>query len=430
MCDTEAAKVSMVTRARHSRFLRHNSIFFIGAAAVGVLNYLYYPIMGRFLDTVSFGEVQTLISLFLQITIFLSVLGLVTINVVTNYKSTDERNAVVLELEKLGLYFGLLLLAVTICFSKQIAAFLHFGSTWPIIILMLALVVSVPFTFRGAFLRGKQAFMQASISNIMSAAGKLMLALLLVGTGLGTSGAIGGLVLAQLAAFGYTAFWAGKHGLVRRDSQRLFAAPNIHLLAPELKYGGLVLLGSFVITLQYSLDVVIVKHFFDPHTAGLYAGIASVARIIFFATSSIALVMMSLVRLEASAAENRAVLIKSLGLTLLAGLPLTAIMVWVPEQVTTVLMGDSYAAIAKVLPLLAISVCIVSILNVFVSYHLALRRYALAPLVLIGGGITYVLLAIHHDSLDAIVHGLFIGSISLLGILAIWMASRHLKELI
>jgi len=422
--------VGMFERARHSRFLRHNSIFFIGAAAVGVLNYLYYPIMGRFLDTVSFGEVQTLISLFLQITIFLSVLGLVTINVVTNYKSVHERNLVVLELEKLGLYFGLVLLVVTICFGRQIAAFLHFSSVWPFILLMLALVVSVPFTFRGAFLRGKQAFMQASISNIMSAAGKLILAVLLVAAGLGTGGAIGGLVLAQLIAFTYTAFWAGKHGLVRPANQRLLSAPNVRLLAPELRYGAIVLVGSFVITLQYSLDVVVVKHFFDPQTAGLYAGIASVARIIFFATSSIALVMMSLVRLDASAAENRAVLGKSLALTLLAGLPITVAMALFPEQITTILMGDGYAAVAKLLPMLAAAICIVSIVNVLVSYHLALRRYVLAPLVLIGGCITYVLLSTHHGSLEAIVHGLFVGSIALLGIVGTWTGSRHLKELI
>ena len=71
--------VGFLRHARRSRFLRHNSVFFISAVAVGALNYLYYPIMGRLLNTAQFGEVQTLISLFLQIAIFLSVLGLVTI---------------------------------------------------------------------------------------------------------------------------------------------------------------------------------------------------------------------------------------------------------------------------------------------------------------------------------------------------------------
>jgi O-antigen/teichoic acid export membrane protein len=89
--------VNMLHRARSSVFLRHNAIFFIGSVAVGLLNYLYYPVIGRLLSPVAFGEVQTLISLFLQVAIFLMVLGLVTINIVANYKSDTERDAVIFE---------------------------------------------------------------------------------------------------------------------------------------------------------------------------------------------------------------------------------------------------------------------------------------------------------------------------------------------
>src|SRR5579872_3150008 len=97
---------------RSSTFLRHNAIFFLGAAAAGALNYLFYPILARMLPTGSFGEVQALCSLFAQINIFLGVLGLLTVNVVVNAEET-QRDQIILELEKLALIVGLALVVIT-----------------------------------------------------------------------------------------------------------------------------------------------------------------------------------------------------------------------------------------------------------------------------------------------------------------------------
>lgn len=416
--------------APRSGFLRNNSIFFVGAAAVGALNYLYYPVMGRLLDTVSFGEVQSLISLFLQITIFLTVMGLVTINVVTNYTSEKTRNAVVLEFEKLALLLSGILLVLTLIFGQAIARFLHFNSSLPFTLLVLALIVSVPFTFRGAFLRGKQKFGLASLGNIVSAGGKLGFAALLVVAGYGTAGAIGGLIVAQSLAFVVVAFWTAKLGLTRPEGWRWFVRPNVRLLAPELRYGLLVLVGSLIITLQYSLDVIVVKHFFDPQTAGLYAGIASVARIIFFLTASIAMVLMSLVKMHAPSAHNEKVLVKSLILTALVGLPVLGMCVLEPTRITTLLMGSTYAEAAWLLPRLATAVFIVALLNVFVSYYLALRRYMVAPVLAIGALATYTLMYVHHASLLDIVNSLLIGSLVMLAAVLVWIGSRQAKELL
>ncbi|HZM64465.1 MAG TPA: oligosaccharide flippase family protein [Candidatus Saccharimonadales bacterium] len=422
--------MNLIKHARSSRFLRHNGIFFFGAAAVGALNYLYYPVMGRLLDTVAFGEVQTLISLFLQITIFLSVMGLVAINVVANYTSTTLRNAVVWEFEKLALCIGIVLLLLSIAFGNEIAQFLHFDSLVPFSLLMLALIATVPLTFRSAYLRGLKKFGLVSLGNIVSACGKLALAVVLVLAGFNTAGAIGGLVAAQLLAFMYVAWWAAKLGLQRPEQSRWLAWPDFRLLAPELRYGLLVLVGSLVITLQYSLDVIVVKHFFDPHTAGLYAGIASVARIIFFATASIAMVLMSLVKVSAPTAQNEKVLVKSLVLTAAVGLPVLVLCVVWPTGTTSLLMGQAYAEVAPILPRLATAIFIVAMLNVFVSYYLALRRFMIAPILGIGALTTYVLMYVHHGSLGDVVNSLLIGSLVMLATIILWIGSKQAKEFV
>jgi O-antigen/teichoic acid export membrane protein len=418
----------LVRAMRQSQFLRDNAIYLVGSIVVGILNYLYYPVLGRLLAPSAFGEVQTLVSLFLQISIFLSVLGLITVNIVANYQDEHERNAVVLEFEKLAFAISVALLLVTVVFQSSLKHFLHFNSSWPFVILMLSVVATVPFTFRGAFVRGKKKFGVSAISTIIGAGAKLLFSAVLVMVGLGTAGAIGGLILAQAVAAGYVAWWALRLGLKRRAGERRRAFPDFRVLMPELRYGLLVLVGSLVITLQYSLDIIVVKHYFDAHTAGLYAGVASVARIIFFLTASIALVLMPSVRLHHTPQQNRQLLYKSL--LLFAGLSIPTLLFFVgfPKLVVGVLMGSSYESMAGLLPKLGVAICVIAALNLFVSYYLALRRYGIAVVVLAGGLTTYGLMLAHHASPSAVVSSLLVGSLVMVGLLVAWVCATNILK--
>jgi O-antigen/teichoic acid export membrane protein len=408
--------------------MRHNVIFFFGAAAVGALNYLYYPVMGRLLDPQSFGEVQTLISLFLIITIFLTVLGLVVVNVVANNRSSEGSNEAVLEIEKLALWTSLSLLALAIVFGRQLASFLQFNSVWPFILLALAITASVPFTLRGAYLRGLQRFGHASSANLVSAGGKLLLGIILVGLGLKTAGAMGGLIVAQLMACAAAATWAARAGF-NGHPRHWLKFPRLSPIKPQLGFIWLVLASSLVVTFQVSLDVVIVKHYFDPETAGLYSGVATVARIIFFLTASFTLVMISSIKLEAEKSANRRILMYSILLTLAVGLPAAAICIFAPHQLTALFMGSAYQQLAGLLPKLAAAILIVSVLNVLVSYFLALRRFSALPILLAGAGLTYILMIFNHATLQAVVNNLLIGSGVMLGLLLAWTLRSYLKEL-
>jgi O-antigen/teichoic acid export membrane protein len=231
---------------------------------------------------------STLVSLLLQASIFLSVLGLLTINVVANYGESKQSDKIILELEKLALLISGMLCILTVVLSHALQSFFQFDDYLPFIMLSLAVAVTVPFTFRTAYLRGKQYFGLASIAGILGAAAKLGFSAVLVLMHFGTTGAIAGIVFAQLLAFGYAALKAKKHGFSESLRGQLIRLPDMRLIMPELRYALLVLAGSLIVTGLYSVDIVVVKHYFDAHTAGLYAGIAAVARIIFFLTASIA----------------------------------------------------------------------------------------------------------------------------------------------
>lgn len=416
---------NFVHSLRASQFLRHNAVFFAGSMVVGALNYLYYPVLGRLLDPSTFGEVQTLVSLFLQLGVFLTVLSVVIVIVVTNTKDSRAAHTIIFEFEKLAVLVCAAACIMAVVFGRQLQQWLQFEQSLPFAILGLALLVSVPFYIRGAYLRGQQYFGLVSAGNIVAAGSKLVLSAVLVVLGLGTIGAIGGILLAQIAACALVVWWAYKHGLRPSARAKKRSLPDMRLLMPQLRYGAVVLIVTLVITLQYSLDVIIVKYYFDPHVAGLYAGVAAVARILFFLTASIAQVLLSKVSQHDDPRANERLLKKSLVLLIGLSVPALLIMVLWPTQITTLLMGDAYGSLAAVLPKLALSVCIVAVLNLLAAYYLALRRFGIAVLTVAGAGFTYLFILLHHGSPMAVVESLLLGSATTLAAVGMWRVTER-----
>jgi len=417
----------LILQIRKSEFLRHNAIFFAGSVAIGVLNYAYYPVLGRLLSPTPFGEVQTLVSLFLQLAIFLNVLGNLTVNIVTNHGDEPIARRTMFELEKLALLISLIGLVVAVLAAPLLQRFFNFESFVPFIILALAIVVSVPSTFRSSYLRGKKYFGLTALAGLVAAASKLLFSAILIWMGFGTVGAIVGLVLAQLTSFAYAAVKARQLGFDQSLGRGLFKKPDFSLIIPELRYAGLVLFCSLTVTALYSIDIIAVKHYFDAHTAGLYAGISTVARIIFFLTASIAQVLLPSVKISNPDGQNQAVLRKSIYLTLAIGGAALLAFWLMPTFIINLLMGEQYDEYASLLPRLGLVLFIASILNLMLLYFMALRQYAIAFIAAAGLAITCGLVVANHGSLLAVVNSMLYGALALAALLAGWMVVVKFK---
>lgn len=419
----------LTRQIQSSALIKHNAIFFVGAISMGLINYLFYPVLSRILEPTAFGEVQALASLFLQLGICLGVLGLLTVNIVTNYNNETKRNRIISELERLAVFIGAVFLVIFIVLSGSLKDFFHFGSVWPFIILALAVFVSVPLTFRNGYLRGRQQFGLVSRVGIFAAAADLVLAAILALLGFSTTGVMAALVIAQALTFMYAAALARRHGFTESLRQgSLLRLPDLRLILPELKYALLVLVGSLAITAMYSLDIIVVKHYFDARTAGLYAGISTVARIIFFLTASVAQVLMPAIKLQQSAKENRQILGKSiLILVSIGGAALLSFTI-LPHLIVRILMGGTYAAYADLLPRLSLAIFVISLVNLFIMYYLALRRYVVALIVIAGLALTLLLINLNHATLAAVINSLLYGSLAMLAIFGIWTGTTKIKE--
>jgi O-antigen/teichoic acid export membrane protein len=355
------------------------------------------------------------------------VLGLLTVNIVANYQDDKTRDRMILELEKLAVLISGGLLLVTAVSGPMLQHFFHFDSSWPFVALALAVAVTVPLTFRNAFLRGKRYFGLVSLAGILAAGGDLVLSIIFVLFGWSTTGAIAGLVVAQFLAFWYAAYNAKRFGF-SEAFRNVFKRPDIRFVLPELKYAALVLVGSLTVTGLYSIDALAIKHFFDAHTAGLYAGVSTIARIIFFLTASIAQVLMPSIKLHHSVKTNQQTLLKSfILLTVIGGGTLLAFTI-LPDLIIKTLMGATYLPFADLLPRLSLALFIISLLNLFIMYHMALRRYMIMPITIAGVAVTCTLLSLSHETLQQVINSLLYGGTATLVFMGVWLGSKKRKQ--
>ncbi len=278
----------------------------------------------------------------------------------------------------------------------------------------LILTTSIVLNYRHSLLQGRQDFTRLSLLGIINAFNRLILALGFAYLGFGVAGALGGFVLAQL--IGITlAYFLTRKLLSRRP---LFSFRADASLRRELAYGFTVLLASGAIAFFGSFDVVIIKYLFPAYESGLYSGIATIGRIIYFAAGPVAGVLLASVRLDATQEDNRKLLRKALAFMAALCLPLLLVFCVWPEMVIHLMIGERYLSLAYLLPYLSLLMLLLSLLNVFVMYALALRRKWLRLLSVSAVALTVVLLFVLPVSFISVLVSLGGGTIlMLLGII-------------
>jgi len=402
----------IVELIKTSPFLRHNAIFLSGSLGVAALNYLFYPLLSRLLTPADFGEVQTLTSLFTQAAIFLTILTYVTIHVTVNITDEQERNQTLIGMERLAILIGYSLLAIALFSVNSLRVFLNFTEDWPFVALIVALALSVPLAFRMAFLRGQKQFFRASLTDGVGSASKLLLAPLFVLFGGRSLGAIVALAVSQVLSLVASIIWsrqAGLHGFA-------LGAARLHLdlLKPYWKHASAVLLGAGGVTIIQTLDIVSIKHYFPPTEAGLYAGITTIAGIIYFLMAPITGVLITTVNSNQSTTKNQSRLKASLVLMLLLGGSALLVMSLFPGLIIKLLVGSKYLVDAPYLPRIGLAMLLLAAANALMMYHIALKRYAyslasIAIFVLMLG-----LMRANHATIEAVINNIIFGSFVLL----------------
>lgn len=397
------------------KFIKNNIVFFIGSIAVAILNYIFHPIMSRMMSVEDFGEVQALISMTYIVSIFAIIFGTIAVNIVSNRDTSSDKHIKILsQLYKLALYvIGAFAIGI-ILLSPYLKQTLQFESSLSFLPLALGMLVGIPFIFYSSYLKGIKDFGAMSLAGIIASSGKIFFAVILVFFGWRVFGAVSAFALATLSALFYTLYKTrGKFRLSWRE--KFVYSPEIK---KEFSYGLLIFFSLGFVTFLYTSDVIFVKYFFPPETAGLYSGIATIARIIFFATASVAGVILPTIKMKASYEENSAVMKKALIIITLMGIGALSVFFFFPSLIISLLIGEKYLALVNLLPLAGIYILLTSVVNLFYSYFLALRDRRLIIISSIGFVVIIGLISLNHETLKAIVIDYIIGTVVTMTLIA------------
>lgn len=279
-----------------------------------------------------------------------------------------------------------------------------------------------------AALQGTRRFGALGLSITAEGLGGVAFAAALVSGGAGAAGALGGILVGQLAGL-----------LVCLAELRALgpgSAPGTRPLGPGLREmaGDAALLGLF--SLLVSLDLFVVKHRLDAGPAALYARAALVAKSFLYLTAALNMVLLpavSAARARGEETRARTALRDCLGAALLLELAgLAAVWAFTPFVIALFCGGESFQVLGPLIRLFSAAVVPLALAQP-VLYYLAAARDYRALRLLAGTAAAYSVL-LHHAAGDParIVLSLGLASAALLAgtlLLAFGPSNGRLKEL-
>lgn len=378
-----------------------SAVLFITSIAVNFGNYIFNLLAGRMLGPKEYGVFASLVALFIIFSIPSTILQTIIIKFTSGFKAKNDINAIKALFwdftKKIGI-FSISLFLLLILFSQQIVNYLKISSITPVIFWASIFLITFLGTANNSFLQGLLRFFKLSLGNILGAISKLGFGLGLAYLGFGVNGLLLGFFASIFIPYIYT-FIPLRDVLTHQDGH------NLKLNYKEIISFSLpALIAVLGIGLFYTVDVVLVKHFFDEYQAGLYSALSVVGRVIFFASSSITSVMFALSSHNHAKGENtEKIFLMSLILVAAGSLAIASFYFLFPNFTMNFFFGEKFLAAAPYLGVFAVFITLFALCNLMVNFFLSTQRYKILFLPILGAVLQAGLIYRFHESFDQII---------------------------
>lgn len=353
---------------KEDSLVRDSFILLVATMTMNIGAFLYHFVMGRVLGPSDYGVLGVVLTVFYVLLVPHYVIQTSISKFIASFRAKKNFKAVsnlfVRSTKKL-IIASILLFFVVLGLSFFLADFLRIplGILW-IVALAIPFLFLVPIA-RG-MLQGLQSFKLLGVNFVVEAFAKFLFGLLLVFVGFGVFGAVFGITAAYMTSFILGYFVLMKYF---KKTKNIVDSKSVY------KYSWPVFLVLLSLTLFYSLDVMLVKHYFDALQAGYYAAFAILGRIAFFASFSLVFVLFpKAVEAHALGKPNINLLKKSLFLVTFVSGSVVLGYLLLPKLVVLVLFGNEYLNIAKYIAPFAFIMTLFSYVYVLSFYNLSINR--------------------------------------------------------
>jgi O-antigen/teichoic acid export membrane protein len=406
--------------------LKSSGLLLISMTIVNAGNYLFNLLLGRWLGPVAFADLSLIVTLFLVITCITSALQTITTKYAAQYAAVHDTKQLQALRQRLGTIAwqsGIVIGALFACAAPLWANFFQMHNPW----LFVLFALGIPFYFaqgvdRG-MLQGQTRFAALAISYQIEMWVRLLIGCSLVLFGLSAGGGVAALTLSILAMWLYA---RSQMQHTKPPTTARLRAEQIHEMRQYAIPVVIGLLGQIIIS---NADILAVRRFFPADTAGHYAALALLGRIIFFATWSIVTALFPIVAQRHERGEpHRQLLLGGLAIVGSVSSILIGAAYLIPNLIVELLFTSAYLPIAPYLGPYALSVGFYACANVFINYRLSLSQGFGSWLALIAGIVQIAALALVHASLHEIIAIQLLVMGALCITLIIWECIAHKKS--
>jgi O-antigen/teichoic acid export membrane protein len=388
-------------------FLKHELItgsiyIFIGSIIANVFNLFFSLFMSRNLTVEGFGILTSTVSLMSLITIPAgSIIPTIVSFAGSHFAKEDYGSvkALFLKLIKPLLVISFVVFLCFIVFANNIGDFFKIVDSSIIVIVGVTVALAYVGVVISGLLQARLAFKFISFSSLISAISKLAIGIALVFLGLNVKGAIWAVFIAgvipSIFGFIYLKFvWMSR---INKKSKINFKK--------ILSYGIPSSFAALGMTSLISTDILLVKHFFDPLQAGVYAGLSLVGKVIFFFTAPIGSVMFPLIVKKYAKSESyNNIFIMAVAMVLIPSIFISAFYFLYPDlSISFIVKNEAYKSASGLLGLFGIFIALYSLITLFVYYFLSIKKTNVYIPILLASLSQLFLIIFYHGSLFTVV---------------------------
>ncbi len=392
-------------RAQHlaaSDFLRHSAVVFAASMLINMLGYAFHFAISRRVGVVAYGALSALNAGYM---IALAVAGIAT-TIVVKYAAElrTQPDAAARLTAFVRRVAGLCAVASCACIAggllalRPIAAFLHVSDLHAVAFTIVIVGLTLSGSPLRAVFQGVEAFITFSWLALLESLVKACAGISLVYAGFGLAGAFGGWLGGTALSLVITAVVLARH----------FHAPQQVPLALDARRligtTANVAAATMLLGIIGYVDVLLVKHYVDPTTAGLYGALALSGKILLFLVAFVpTIVLPKATRLALGGRSSLPVLVQAGVVTV--GMSVVGLCVYaiVPSAIVTTLAGRSFAGAAPYVFSYGVAMVLLAMLNVVVVYKIGIHRFDfIVPLGIVAVG-EIVGIAFHHRTVGDVI---------------------------
>jgi O-antigen/teichoic acid export membrane protein len=388
-----------------------SAVMIIGSNVGNAIAYLYHLIFGRILGPSRYGELSSILSIMGLLFAAFGFLGLVIVKFVS---SGDRKNlkSVYSWFFKIALRFGIGMSVIILLASPFLSNFLHLDLHVVMLLSPIFFFAIVGFVYR-SFLQGLMRFTQMVVVTNLDIISRLVFGLLFIYLGLSVFGAVLGLFAAMLVSFVTLRTFLKDIRISTKVNQKFTGSKKV------IKYALPVLLASLATNSFFSTDVILVKHFFDSHDAGIYASLSTLGRIIFYGAGPVSSVMFPIIaRRHSKKSDYKKVFVLSFLLTLAISLFVVVLYFIFPETSVRLLYGEGFIEASSYLVYFGIFMTIFTLSSLMLNLFLSIEKVGAVYIAAVFAIIQAFGIWIFHDSILTVVKvSIYASSLMLMSLL-------------